>query len=410
MILRVVDAVLLKTPFLAMTYNFIMPRVFYTAFDIVPSPKGASTHILHNIRGLVNSQFDVHLLTPNDGLLPPQDTIEGAHVTRIPQDLTQNFLARAIHFGKAVLTHLTLNPNYNVVHFRNIWDGLAVAQNKKRFGYKALFEVNGLPSIELKYHYPGIDSNLLAKIKEQEIATLHLSDAIICPSNVTRDYIASLGLSRKRVTVIPNGVSPSDFSSSPLPGREGRVLVLLYIGTLADWQGLDVVIRALPKILEQQAVQLRIVGRGRSRQRKLLLKQIRKLGVEKNVIVQSALPHHEVPAVIAESDICIAPLGLNDRNVTQGACPIKVLEYMASSRPLIASNIPIVRELVREDVDALLFSPNDPADLARQVLVLLNDFELSKRLSDSATERVLTKFTWHAAQKKLLKVYERLLD
>jgi len=83
---------------------------------------------------------------------------------------------------------------------------------------------------------------------------------------------------------------------------------------------------------------------------------------------------------------------------------------MASSRPLIASNLPIVRELVREDVDALLFSPNDPDDLARKVLLLLNDFELSERLSVSATERALSKFTWHRAQKKLIKVYERLLS
>ena len=387
-----------------------MPRVLYTAFDIVPSPKGASTHILHFLRGLVNGQFDVHLLTPNDGLLSQEDTLEGARLTRISQDLTQNFLARATHFGKAVLTHLTLNPNYDVVHFRNIWDGLFIAQNKKRLGYKTLFEVNGLPSIELKYHYPGIDAGLLSKIKEQEIATLHLSDAIICPSNVTRDYIASLGLSRSRVTVIPNGVSPSDFSVSPLPSREGRVPVLLYIGTLADWQGLEVVIKALPKILEKQPVQLRIVGRGRSRQRKILLKQIRKLGVEGSVQVEAARPHHEIPALITDADICLAPLGLNDRNVTQGACPIKVLEYMASGRPLIASNMPIVRELVREDVDALLFSPNDPEDLARQVLALLNDFELSQRLSASASERALTKFTWHEAQKKLLKVYEKLLS
>ncbi|MEO8357136.1 MAG: glycosyltransferase family 4 protein [Chloroflexota bacterium] len=386
-----------------------MKRILYTAFDIVPSPKGASTHILHNIRGLVNSQFDVHLITPNDGLLPPEDYIEGANVTRITQDLTQNFLARATHFGKSVFAHLTLNPDYDVVHYRNVWDGLAVAQNKKRLGYKTLFEVNGLASIELKYHYPGIDSTLLSKIKEQEIATLHLSDAIICPSNVTRDYIASLGLSRRLITVIPNGVSPSDFSASPLPDREGRVPILLYIGTLADWQGLEVVIKSLPKILEQQAVRLHIVGRGRSRQRKLLLKQIRKLGVEGSVIVQPAVPHHEIPALIAASDICIAPLGLNDRNVTQGACPIKVLEYMASSRPMIASNMPIVRELVREAVDALLFSPNDPDDLARQVLRLLHDFDLSKRLADSATERVLTKFTWHKAQKKLVKVYDKLL-
>jgi len=386
-----------------------MPRFLYTAFDIVPSPKGASTHILHNIRGLVNSQYEVHLLTPNDGVLPVEDSVEGARVTRIPQDLSQNFLERAVHFGKAVLAHLTLHPDYDVVHYRNIWDGLAVAQSKKRFGYKTLFEVNGLPSIELKYHYPGIDSGLLSKIKEQEIATLHLSDAIICPSNVTRDYLTSLGLDRKRVTVIPNGVSPSDFSPSPLPSREGRVPVLLYIGTLADWQGLDIVIRALPRILEQQTVQLQVVGRGRSRQRKLLVKQIRKLGVEGNVIIQPAVPHHEVATLIARADICLAPLGLNDRNVTQGACPIKVLEYMASSRPLIASNIPIVRELVREDLDALLFSPNDPEDLARQVLVLLNDYELSKRLADSATERARNQFTWHQAQKKLVKVYGRLL-
>jgi glycosyltransferase involved in cell wall biosynthesis len=86
-----------------------------------------------------------------------------------------------------------------------------------------------------------------------------------------------------------------------------------------------------------------------------------------------------------------------------------VLEYMASSRPLVASNMPIVRELVREDVDALLFSPNDPDDLARQVMVLLRDFELSKRLSGSAIERALSKFTWHAAQKKLIRVYDALL-
>ncbi len=386
-----------------------MPRVLYTAFDIVPSPKGASTHILHNIRGLVNGQFDVNLLTPNDGILPSEDTIEGARVTRITQDLTQSFLQRAVHFGSAVSQHLALHHDYEIVHYRNIWDGLGIAQNKKQYGYKTLFEVNGLPSIELKYHYPGLDSELLSKIKEQEIATLHFSDAIVCPSNVTRDYIASLGLPVKLIHVIPNGVSPSDFSPSPLPNREGRVPVLLYIGTLADWQGLEVIIKALPTILEKKQVQLKIVGRGRSRQRKFLAKQVRKLGVEGSVILQSAVPHHEIPALIAESDICVAPLGFNDRNVTQGACPIKVLEYMAGGRPLLASNLPIVRELAREDVDALLFSPNDPEDFARQALILLDDFELSKRLADSASSRALTRFTWHESQKKLLKVYQKLL-
>jgi glycosyltransferase involved in cell wall biosynthesis len=387
-----------------------MPKILYTAFDIVPSPKGASTHILHNLHGLVNAGYDVHLITPNDGLLPTSDTIAGARVTRISQDASQNFLERAVHFGRALLAHIAIHSDYDVVHFRNIWDGFHLAQNKKRLGYKTLFEVNGLPSIELKYHYPGLDSELLSKIKEQEIAALHLSDAIICPSRVTRDYIASLGLDRSLVTVIPNGVSASDFSPTPLPARNDRIPTLLYIGTLADWQGLDVVVKALPKILERRAVRLQIVGRGRSRQRKMLTKQIRKLGIEEHVTVQPAVPHHEIPALIAVADICVAPLGLNDRNVTQGACPIKLLEYMAAGRPLLASNMPIVRELIREDVDALLFSPNDPADLARQAVSLLDDFELSQRLAESASERALTKFTWRESQKKLVKVYEKLIN
>jgi glycosyltransferase involved in cell wall biosynthesis len=83
---------------------------------------------------------------------------------------------------------------------------------------------------------------------------------------------------------------------------------------------------------------------------------------------------------------------------------------MAAGRPLLASNMPIVRELIREDVDALLFSPNDPADLARQVVTLLDDFELSQRLAESASERALTKFTWRESQKKLVKVYEKLIN
>ncbi|MFN8425595.1 MAG: glycosyltransferase [Anaerolineales bacterium] len=112
---------------------------------------------------------------------------------------------------------------------------------------------------------------------------------------------------------------------------------------------------------------------------KEILEADAKLGVEESVTVQPAVPHHEIPALIAEADICVAPLGFSDRNVTQGACPIKVLEYMAGGRPLLASNLPIVRELAREDVDALLFSPTTPKILPNKrcycsmILIYPND-------------------------------------
>jgi glycosyltransferase involved in cell wall biosynthesis len=314
-----------------------------------------------------------------------------------------------------VVTHLAQSEPYDVAHYRSIWGGLALAQAKARCGHKTLFEVNGLPSVELKYHYPALrdaspaTTDLLAKIREQELATLALSDALVCPSAVTRAYLASLGVPRGRITVIPNGVSADEFTATPLPSRGAAPPTILYIGTLADWQGLEILIDALPLVLAQRPARLRIVGRGRGRQRKLLLKRIRKLGLETSVTVEAAVPHHAVPALLAEADVCVAPLSLNDRNVTQGCCPIKVLECMAAGRPLVAANLPVVRELAREDQDALLFAPDDPADLARQLLRVLADRSLAECLAASAAASARSRFTWRHAQKKLARVYANLL-
>jgi glycosyltransferase involved in cell wall biosynthesis len=81
---------------------------------------------------------------------------------------------------------------------------------------------------------------------------------------------------------------------------------------------------------------------------------------------------------------------------------------MACARPIVAANLPVVRELVREGTDALLFTPDDPTDLARCILAILNDASLAQHLADSAARRVSKRFSWREAQKKLLKVYESL--
>ena len=385
------------------------PSVLYTAFDVVPSPKGASTHITYFTRGLVQAGYRVQLVTAGDPALPEKGEYCGASILRIPAGGDANFLERAMAFGEAVLRHLETAPPYAVAHFRSVWDGLAIVQARARFGYKTLFEVNGLPSVELKYHYPALKGTpLLAKIRQQEIAALLLADAIVCPSGVTRAFLASLGVPRERIVVIPNGVDTRLFTPQPASPAAG-VPSLLYIGTLADWQGLDLLLQALPMIVTEIPVKLRIVGRGRGRQRKDLQKHIHKLGLAEHVSIEPAVPHHQVPALIAQADVCVAPLAYNDRNVTQGCCPIKIIEYMACARPIVAANLPVARELVRENVDALLFAPDDPDDLARCVSAILNDAPLAQRLAAAAGERARQRFSWREAQKRLVKVYESVV-
>jgi glycosyltransferase involved in cell wall biosynthesis len=392
-------------------YDGRVTRILYTAFDVVPAPKGASTHILHFVRALVNAGFEVDVVTPGDGVLPEVDEVEGARMLRVPGEPGGNYLTRAVSFSHAVERHVRSAEPYDAVHFRSAWGGLQLARLRRTLGYRTLFEVNGLPSVELKYHYPTLrDASVVSKIREQELATLALSDAIVCVSRVTREYIASLGAERDRIHVIPNGVSLDEFApvgEAPFP--EDRTPTFLYLGTLAEWQGLELLLEAWKIVVERRPMRLRVVGRGRSHQRKLVARRVRTLGLDSWVSVEPAVPHHEVPALFRGVDACVAPLLANDRNVTQGCCPIKILEYMALGRPVVASNLPVVRELLREDVDALLFAPGDPADLAEHVLRLAADPAAAEALAARALDRVREQFSWKRARRSLVRLYDEEL-
>lgn len=386
-----------------------MKRILYAAFDVVPSPKGASTHITYFVQGLVAAGYDVTLITAGDGILPERDTYHGATILRAPTLDDLNFLKRALAFGDFVLNHLDQAPPYDLTHFRSVWSGLPLAQARKHFGYKLLYEVNGMPSVEMKYHYPALQTGpTLAKIAERETLTLQQADAFICPAMVTGAYLMSRGVSSERITVIPNGVDIDHFVPGQPPPAEA-VPTVLYVGTLTDWQGLDTLLKAMPLVLEQTPAHLRLIGPSRKRQHKLLSKRARKLGLEEHLSLDPPVPHADIPAAIAQAAVTVAPLGYNDRNVTQGCCPLKVLEYMACGRPIVASNLPVVRELVRPDIDALLFNPDDPADLAGRIVALLTQPNLASTLGVNARAYVTENFTWAVAQGRLLRVYEALL-
>ena len=383
-------------------------KVLYAAFDVFPNDKGAGVHIARFVAGLAEAGYEVHLLTAANGILPPEDSYLTARVYRLGK-AKGSYLERALCFGKAVRKHLHEFAPYAVAHFRSIWSGVPLLKEQARYGYRTLFEVNGLPSVELKYHFPNLAGTpLLRKLKHLELFALSRAEHIVCPSKVTAAYIASMGIPEERITVIPNGVDTSLFAPRATP--PGEVPTILYVGTTAPWQGLDTLLEAMPLILAKQRVRLRIIGQGRKARRKALRRRIRKLGLEDSVSLEDPLPHHSIPGVINQASVCVAPLGYNDRNVTQGCCPIKILEYAACGRPIVASDLPVVRELVRDGMEALLFSPDNPQDLANKVLTLLAEPELASALGRRALQRVRNRFTWRHSQEALLRVYESLLD
>jgi glycosyltransferase involved in cell wall biosynthesis len=384
-------------------------RVLYSAFDVVPSPKGASTHVAQFVGGLTAGGYEVTLVTPRAPGLPEEERFQGARHLRVGTPGGGNFLARALEFGEETARIAETDGPFDIAHYRSFWSGLPLLLHQARHGYRTVFEANSLASVELPFHYPALRGHpTLERIRALELLTLTGSDAVLCVSKVSRGFFTSLGVPGARLHVIPNGVDPDRFAATPLRPLGNRVPVALYVGTLADWQGLSTLIAALPHILARHPLRLRIVGRGRSRQRKDLARRIRKLGLDEHVSVDAGVPHDEVPALIASADIALAPLSYNERNVVQGCCPLKVLEYAACGRPVVASNLPVVRELLREDRDALLVPPDAPLALATAVLRLLEDERLRARLSERGARRVRELFTWQRAQSHLLKIYEKL--
>ncbi len=386
-------------------------NVLYTAFDVVPSPKGASRHITHFTRSLVEAGYGVTLFTAGLDGMPASETWAGAQIIRFRSD-ERNFLQRALRFGDAVWEHVRQHEGaYDVVHFRDIWSGAALLRARQHFGYpyRAIFEANGLPSVELKYHYPAIKGAALPrKLKAQEQAILRQVDAVICVSSVSATYLRSLVVDEPEITVIPNGVSPARFR--PANGGNAHPPRLVYAGTLAAWQGIDTLIRAMPVIVAAHPeAELHLIGPAKKRHQKGLRKLAHKLGLdEENVRFREPVAPEEMPGHLEEATVCLAPLNYSDRNVTQGCCPIKLLEYAAMARPIVAADLPVVRELLGEG-EVRYFQPDNATELAQQVIYLLNRPEEAQALGRRAAQKVRKRFTWAQAGARLLDVYGRLL-
>ena len=106
----------------------------------------------------------------------------------------------------------------------------------------------------------------------------------------------------------------------------------------------------------------------------------------------------------------VAPLTRSPRNVVQGCCPLKVLESMAQGTPVVASDLPVVRSLMRHREHGWLVPAERPAALARGMRVLLDHPALAQKLGKQAQQRVRDEFTWEHATRRLTMAYRQVED
>ncbi len=203
----------------------------------------------------------------------------------------------------------------------------------------------------------------------------------------------------------PTAVAPSAVDTELFSRRwsGGDSLTVVYVGTLQFWKGLDTLLHALAL---SPALRLRIIGDGNEKERAEVRRLIRELGLESRVELAGRLPQHQVPASISGAACAVHALPPEHAIAARFTSPLKLFEYMALGLPIVASNLPSVREVLADGVNARLFEAGKPEALARALNEICNDRALAGRLSAQASKDA-QRFSYDARARILLGLFEK---
>jgi glycosyltransferase involved in cell wall biosynthesis len=401
---RISKSIIFRMP----TYPKVLqmnPASLYSAFDLFPSRKGAAIHIDKFARALFEEKGGGWLYVLGNDSLPAYQIEENIEIVRFNTSI-RNYLQRALTFSEHLNNLIDeCKKSLEICHFRDIWSGSAILTSNRN--YKTIFEVNGLPSIELPFSYNQISAETLEKIRQQENFCLTESDHIITPSNSIKQKVLTYGISEKKVSVIPNG------ANIPLPTKRPENApqrYIIYFGALQTWQGIDVLLKAFRRLYDLTDLYLVICSSNYSRRTKLLNKLAEKLEISERVVWHLGLSEEELTPWREHALLSVAPLTECSRNIEQGCAPLKILESMASGVPVVASDLPSVREIMTDREHGRLIHPDREGELARTIRVLLQYPEVLREMGAKAKQRIEQDFLWEKSITKLKNLYHELLN
>lgn len=384
-----------------------VPQSLYASFDTYPAPKGAAVHIREFSRTLFDHIGTGLLLVLGNEELPVWQQEENFEIRRLLLH-EGNYLERALEFSRFTAFHTSLLANdLKIAHFRDPWGGIPILKEAKS-SCKTVYEVNALPSIELPARFSGISSATLEKIHGLEQKCLAEASCIICPSDIIKKCLINLGVPAKKITVIRNGARRFEHDDSGFPAGMPE-LYLIYFGAVQSWQGIECLFKAMTYLRDMPDLSLVLCVSGSKARIKYLQKLGEKLEIADRLIWNIRLNQIELQPWLQNAAISIAPLVECSRNLIQGCCPIKIIESMNAGVPVIASDLPVVRELVTHNKTGWLIRPDRPSELARAIRILISHPEARKKIGSAAQRKAVRFYSWEKASEKLKKVYDSLL-
>jgi glycosyltransferase involved in cell wall biosynthesis len=343
------------------------------------SRDGQSVHIDEMIAALEQEGVAVAIVQPQR-----EDALKPARKKQVIPKLLYELLEfsySGLEFLKLAAAILRERPDAiyeraNIYMLSGMWAA-------RLFSVPLLLEVNA-PLAQERGKFDGLAMPAFARWTEE--LAWRKATYVLPVTAVLGGDIQKAGVPPSRIVVTSNGANTGNFRLVDAPARPRLPKtfqsgpVLGFVGYVRAWHGLPQVVDLLAQDAELEQANLLVVGDGPARSD--LESRAARLGVANRVQVSGVVERDALAGYVSTFDIALQP------EVTAYASPLKLFEYMALGRAVIAPDAPNIREILTHGVDALLFEPDNPESLASAIRKLVADSGLRARLGAAAAEKI----------------------
>lgn len=386
-------------------------RILYLADIRFPLERANGIQSMETCHALARRSHAVHMVVRPDTDSPPRDpyafyglprlaslTIERAPVSGPAPAKRLGYLAFAL--GRAIG-----RDRPDIVFTRDLGVAAFLAGLPELIRPPVVYESHGyapdvasaLPSLVATAVAPS--ARKLRRLAKREAAVWQRADGFVTLTRALADDMAARFGTRPRVAVVPDGVRIDQVPSVAAPS--GRPIVA-YAGHLYAWKGVDILLEALAALPDVDGL---IVG-GHEREPDLARTKAlaQQLGVAARVTFTGLVEPPQVRAWLARANVLVLPNPASAIS-SRFTSPLKLFEYMAAQRPIVASDLPALREVLSPDENAVLVTPGSAPALAAGIRRVLDDPALATRVASRALATVAD-FSWDRRADRLEALFD----
>jgi len=392
-------------------------RICYVATDIeIPytgvSGSGGSAHVYEVSRNLVELGNDVHVICMKGHKKQrTSGKLDGINIHRVYTGADRARVIQRDMRARKILDKLI--PT--ITRVMAIFFGLRIAYivNKNRcdliYERSSSLGAGGIASIltrkplVLEVNDPIVISLSLKRAKK--IVTTKKS---MLEGRIADEKIIEVSWAANTQTFNPSVNAEGVIKEYDLKNKH----VILYTGSFAPWHGVEDIIKAAKIVTATvKNVIFFMVGTGPEMPR--YQEMVFQLNLDDFFIFTGPKEYEKIPQFICASDITLAPFNPERNELMREHgfyfTPLKIFEYMACEKPLISTSVGNVKDIIEDGVSGILVLPDDSDALAKNILRLLSDENLRKKLGSNARKAVETKYSWKTHVEQLQYIFEGVL-